>query len=136
MNVRFEMKIAQSKVKELVIDFRKQCGGHAPVCINDAEVEMVKNYKFSRVNITNNPFRSIHIDTTIKKPHYFLRSEKYRQTSACSCPTELISNYRDSIFSLLVQELPTYVRDTTHTVHLLQNFQFPGPQHLIFTMDV
>eukprot|EP00061_Rhincodon_typus_P000340 g11367.t1 len=56
--------------------------------------------------------------------------------STCSCPTELISTYRDSIFSTLVQELPTYVRDTTHILHLLQNFQFPGPQHLIFNMDV
>eukprot|EP00061_Rhincodon_typus_P002373 g17363.t1 len=28
--------------------------------------------------------------------------------SACSCPTKLISTYLDSIFSPLVQELPTY----------------------------
>eukprot|EP00061_Rhincodon_typus_P011253 g36139.t1 len=30
--------------------------------------------------------------------------------SACSCPTELISSYLDSILSPLVQELPTYIR--------------------------
>eukprot|EP00061_Rhincodon_typus_P015216 g42770.t1 len=34
------------KMKKLVIDFRKQSGGHAPVCINDAEVETVKSVKF------------------------------------------------------------------------------------------
>eukprot|EP00061_Rhincodon_typus_P002312 g17169.t1 len=34
------------------------------------------------------------------------------------------------------QELPSYVRDTTHALHLLQDFQFSGPQHLIFTMDI
>eukprot|EP00061_Rhincodon_typus_P000444 g11723.t1 len=56
--------------------------------------------------------------------------------STCSCSTELISTYLDSIFSPLVQELRIYVRDTTHALHLLQNFQFPGPHHLIFTMDV
>eukprot|EP00061_Rhincodon_typus_P001456 g14839.t1 len=55
---------------------------------------------------------------------------------ACSCPTELIFTYLDSIFSPLVQELPTYVRDTTHALLLLQNFEFPGPQHLIFTTVV
>eukprot|EP00061_Rhincodon_typus_P009113 g32341.t1 len=33
-------------------------------------------------------------------------------------------------------ELPTYVRDTTHTLDLFQKFQIPGPQQLIFTMDV
>ncbi|XP_059503918.1 uncharacterized protein LOC125456606 [Stegostoma tigrinum] len=56
--------------------------------------------------------------------------------STCFCPTKLISTYLDSIFSPLVQELRTYVCDTTHTLHLLQNFQFPGSQHLIFTMDI
>eukprot|EP00061_Rhincodon_typus_P002860 g18681.t1 len=30
---------------------------------------------------------------------------------------------------------PYLRRDTTHAVHLLQDFQFPGPQHLIFIMD-
>ncbi|XP_072438985.1 uncharacterized protein [Chiloscyllium punctatum] len=56
--------------------------------------------------------------------------------SACSCPTELISTYLDTVLSPLVQELPTYVRDTTHALHLLQDFRFPGPQRLIFTMDI
>eukprot|EP00061_Rhincodon_typus_P001998 g16349.t1 len=54
--------------------------------------------------------------------------------SACSCPTEIISTYLDCIFSPLVQEVPTYICDTTLALHLLQNFRFPGPQHLIFTM--
>eukprot|EP00061_Rhincodon_typus_P013308 g39601.t1 len=35
-----------------------------------------------------------------------------------------------------VQERPTYIQDTTHALHLLQDFQFPGPQNLIFTMDI
>eukprot|EP00061_Rhincodon_typus_P010729 g35246.t1 len=35
-----------------------------------------------------------------------------------------------------VQELPTYVQDTTHAIHLLQDFQFPSPQHLAFTVDI
>eukprot|EP00061_Rhincodon_typus_P000028 g10153.t1 len=59
-----------------------------------------------------------------------------RIVSACSCPTKPIFTYLDSIFSPLVQELPTYVRDTIHVLHLLQNFRFPGPQHVIFTMDI
>eukprot|EP00061_Rhincodon_typus_P008071 g30348.t1 len=33
-------------------------------------------------------------------------------------------------------ELPTYICDTAHVLHLFQNFQFPSPQHLIFTMAV
>eukprot|EP00061_Rhincodon_typus_P001370 g14610.t1 len=44
--------------------------------------------------------------------------------------------YLESIFSPFFRQLPTYVCDTTHALHLLENFQFPGPQHLIFTMDV
>eukprot|EP00061_Rhincodon_typus_P014130 g40966.t1 len=38
--------------------------------------------------------------------------------SACSCPTELISSYLESIFSPLVQALPTYIKDTNHALHL------------------
>eukprot|EP00061_Rhincodon_typus_P018889 g48260.t1 len=54
----------------------------------------------------------------------------------CSYPTELISAYLGSVFSSLGQELPTYFQDTIHILHLLQDFQFPGPQHLIFTVDI
>eukprot|EP00061_Rhincodon_typus_P005083 g24139.t1 len=35
-----------SKMKELVIDFWKKVGGHAPVYINRAEVEIVESVKF------------------------------------------------------------------------------------------
>eukprot|EP00061_Rhincodon_typus_P004880 g23653.t1 len=34
------------------------------------------------------------------------------------------------------RELPTYIQDTAHAVRLFQDFWFPGPQHLIFTMDI
>eukprot|EP00061_Rhincodon_typus_P015971 g43935.t1 len=56
--------------------------------------------------------------------------------SACSCPTELISSNFDSVHSPSAQELLTCIHDTTRVLHLFQNFQFPGPQHLIFTMDL
>eukprot|EP00061_Rhincodon_typus_P017206 g45793.t1 len=35
-----------SKTKELIIDLRKQSEGHAPVCVNGTEVELVKSFKF------------------------------------------------------------------------------------------
>eukprot|EP00061_Rhincodon_typus_P015343 g42959.t1 len=38
-----DLSIKDSKMKELTIDFRKRSGGHAPVCINGAEAEMVKS---------------------------------------------------------------------------------------------
>eukprot|EP00061_Rhincodon_typus_P011400 g36371.t1 len=46
------------------------------------------------------------------------------------CPTD------ENQAQYFIQQLPTYIRDTTHALHLLQNFQFPDPQHLIFTMYV
>eukprot|EP00061_Rhincodon_typus_P017433 g46126.t1 len=36
------------------INFRKWSGGQASACINGAEVEVVKSFKFLGVNITNN----------------------------------------------------------------------------------
>eukprot|EP00061_Rhincodon_typus_P012736 g38651.t1 len=42
------------KTKELIIALRRKGGGHAPVYINGAEVEMVESIKFLGVMITNN----------------------------------------------------------------------------------
>eukprot|EP00061_Rhincodon_typus_P008952 g32028.t1 len=55
-----------SKVKELVIDFWKQWGGHIPVHMNGAEMEKVKSFNVLGVNITNNLSWSIYVDTTVK----------------------------------------------------------------------
>lgn len=43
-----------SKMKELVIDFRKQSGVHSLVSINGAEVEVLESFKFPGTNITMN----------------------------------------------------------------------------------
>jgi len=43
-----------NKTKEIVIDFRKRSGGHAPVYIDGDEVEMVESFTFLGVQITNN----------------------------------------------------------------------------------
>eukprot|EP00061_Rhincodon_typus_P014425 g41432.t1 len=70
------LSINVSKMKELIIDFRKRNGGHAPVCITGAEVEIVENVKFLGVTSTNNLFWSTHIHMTVKKAQqhlYFLR---------------------------------------------------------------
>eukprot|EP00061_Rhincodon_typus_P010074 g34084.t1 len=55
------LSINVSKTKELVSDFRKQSGGHAPVCSNGAE-EMAKSVRFLGGMTTNNLSWSIHID--------------------------------------------------------------------------
>eukprot|EP00061_Rhincodon_typus_P015752 g43608.t1 len=60
--------LAGSKMKELVIDFRKQTGGgHIPVCISDAEMKMVKSIKFLEVMIISNLSWFTHINITLKK---------------------------------------------------------------------
>jgi len=41
-------------MKEIVIDFRKRSGGHAPDYINGNEVEMVKSFRLLGIQITNN----------------------------------------------------------------------------------
>eukprot|EP00061_Rhincodon_typus_P017956 g46908.t1 len=46
------LSINYSKMKELVIDFRKQSAWYVSVCINGAEVEMVESVKFLGVMIT------------------------------------------------------------------------------------
>ena len=58
--------------------------------------------------------------------------------SACSCPTEHISEYLDAVLQPLVQSLPTYIKDSTHALNLIEDInQTPNfePKYL-FTMDV
>ena len=70
---------------------------------------------------------------------WYCRSRPGRRiVSACSCPTEHISEYLDAVLQPLVQLLPTYVKDSTNVLNLIedinqnQNFE---PKYL-FTMDV
>ena len=58
--------------------------------------------------------------------------------SACSCPTELISKYLDSILKPIVSNLPTYIKDTNHCLQLVDSFRFDNisQSRLLFTMDV
>ena len=58
--------------------------------------------------------------------------------SACSCPTEYISEYLDAVLQPLVQSLPTYIKDSIHALNLIEDInQTPNfePKYL-FTMDV
>ena len=56
--------------------------------------------------------------------------------SAYSCPTELILQYLDQIMSPFVKLLPSYIKDTNHALKTFHNFNFPGQNKLIFTMDI
>eukprot|EP00061_Rhincodon_typus_P015933 g43883.t1 len=44
----------RSKTKELIIEFRKQGGGHAPVYINGVDVDRAESVKFLQIMITDN----------------------------------------------------------------------------------
>ena len=56
--------------------------------------------------------------------------------SAISCPTSQIAAYLDSIFTPIVQDLPIYVKDSSHAFRIFKEFEFTGPNKYLFTMDV
>lgn len=56
--------------------------------------------------------------------------------SACSCPTEHISSFLHDIFMPIVENLPTYVKDTTHALNIIEFFQPENDDFRLFTMDV
>eukprot|EP00061_Rhincodon_typus_P017704 g46515.t1 len=65
-----------SKVKELVINFRKQSRGHASIFISGVEAEVFDSFKFLGITIINNLSWPIYMYATVKKAHqhfYFLR---------------------------------------------------------------
>ncbi|XP_076454412.1 uncharacterized protein LOC143289298 [Babylonia areolata] len=75
-------------------------------------------YLLTKIHKVNNPGRPI--------------------VSACACPTALISAFLDSVFQPLVAALPTYVKDTNHTLNLLNDFSFHADctERHVFTMDI
>ena len=56
--------------------------------------------------------------------------------SACNCPTELLATYLDMITKPLVENLPSYVKDTNHMLDVAHSFRFSGTNNYVFTMDI
>ena len=58
--------------------------------------------------------------------------------SACSCPTEHISQYLDHIFQPIVTSLPTFIKDSTDAIKQIEelNERTDFTPRTIFTMDV
>ena len=83
--------------------------------------------------------------TTPRQPHFYLLPKIHKPdnpgrpiVSACSCPTEHLSQYLDFILQPIVQSLPTYLKDTTDTLKMLEDFNHKPPfkPELLFTLDV
>ena len=89
-----------NKRKEIVINFRKRKGEHAPAYINRDEIEKVGSFKFLGVQITNKLSWSPHADTIVTKAHqclYLLRRLRKFGMSAMT----LTNFYRCTIASIL-----------------------------------
>ena len=57
--------------------------------------------------------------------------------SAISCPTHLISAFIDDTLQPLVQNLSSYIKDTTHFLRVIDDFKFDSDRTpFLFTMDV
>jgi hypothetical protein len=56
-----------NKMKELIVDFRKQQREHASIHIDWTAVEKVEIFKFLCVQITDNLKWSTHTDSVVKK---------------------------------------------------------------------
>ena len=55
--------------------------------------------------------------------------------SANSCPSERISQFVDHFIKPLVQELPSYLRDSSHLINLIRNLRIPTDS-ILATLDV
>ena len=83
------------------------------------------------------------IVTTPRTSHIYFKPKIHKPNnpgrpivSACSCPTELISSYLDRIMVPIVKSLPSFIKDTNHTLEIFRDFNFSGENKLIFTMDI
>eukprot|EP00061_Rhincodon_typus_P010816 g35384.t1 len=62
-----KLSLNVSKTKELIIDFKKKGGEHAPINITRTEVEKMENIKFLGVTITDDLSWTSHANVTGKK---------------------------------------------------------------------
>ncbi|KAI4898548.1 hypothetical protein NFI96_023348, partial [Prochilodus magdalenae] len=88
------------KTKEMVVDFRRVRGDHAPLNINGSAVEIVQSTKFLGVHITENLTWSLNTSFIAKKAQqclYFLR----RLRKAHLPPPVLTIFYRGTVESIL-----------------------------------
>ena len=56
--------------------------------------------------------------------------------SSISCPTIQIAKFLDAILSPLVEQQPTYIRDSSHAINIFSTFCFQGEHCLLFSMNV
>ena len=56
--------------------------------------------------------------------------------SACNFATELLATYLDIIKKPLVENLPSYVKDTNHMLDIVESFRFSGTYNYVFNMDI
>ena len=57
--------------------------------------------------------------------------------SACNCPTEMLSTYIDDLLKPIVVTLPSYLKDSSHLLRVLNNVSFdPTSKGYLYTMDV
>ena len=83
-------------------------------------------------------------DSELGKPYFYLLPKIHKQgnpgrpiVSACSCPTEIISQFLDSVFQPIVEKLPTYIKDTNHALQTLETTIIqPDRTYLLFLLDV
>ena len=56
--------------------------------------------------------------------------------SACNFATELLATYLDMITKPLVENLPSYVKDTNHMLDIVESFRFSGTHNYVFNMNI
>ena len=56
--------------------------------------------------------------------------------SACNFPTELLATYLDMITKPLIENLPSYVKDTNHMLDIVESFCFSGTSNYVFALDI
>ena len=115
-----------------------------PIMKNNTVVKKTIDELITECALPQSASRMHIFDSDLGKPSFYLLPKIHKDgnpgrpiVSACSCPTEHISEFLDSVFQPIVASLPTYIKDTNHALRTFDSLSInPNVKNYLFLLDV
>ena len=117
---------------------------HNPMQELFSEISTFITYLRGKNLIDNNTFTFLHPSTHSRTPVFYMLPKIHKENvpgrpiiSGCSSPTANLSIYLDHYLRPIVQQIPSYIKNTTHFIRILKEIDGQVPSNsILVTFDV